>query len=157
MKIAYLLAASLALSACSAMNETMDTMEGMSDAATGVAASNMKFEAAFNGGDAAGVAALYNADAVAMPPSAAIVEGRENIQALWQSYIDAGVADLDLNTVSLEDHGGSATERGTVSFTVPNKKGGRDSASGKFIVYWTRGDDGAWRLQWDIWNNNPAG
>jgi len=36
------------------------------------------------------------------------------------------------------------------------KDGARVPVSGKYIVVWQRGEDGAWRLYRDIWNMNPA-
>jgi hypothetical protein len=49
------------------------------------------FAAAFNGGDGAGVAALYAEDAAVLPPDGARVDGRDAIQAFWQGAIDGGV------------------------------------------------------------------
>jgi len=127
------------------------------DAAQGIAASNAAFEAAFSSGDAAGIAALYQLDAVVLPPDTDRIEGREAIQALWQSYIDAGLGDFDLMSDGLEVHDGAGVELGRFSVMAPDGKGGRVAVTGKYIVLWKRGDDGVWRLKWDIWNDNPAG
>jgi ketosteroid isomerase-like protein len=51
---------------------------------------------AFNGGDAAGVAAHYTSDARILPPGASRIDGRQGIQEFWQGFIDAKVADLTL-------------------------------------------------------------
>lgn len=152
MKPLVLIAAMATLSACSAME-----MEAEPDAAAGISASSAVFEAAFNSGDAAGVAALYTEDAVLLPPGAARVDGRDGVQALWQSYVDAKVTDIDLMTVSIDAHGDTATELGRFSIAVPDGKGGSMTVGGKYIVQWKLGADGVWRLQWDIWNNDPAG
>jgi ketosteroid isomerase-like protein len=44
-----------------------------------------------NGGDAAGVAALYEGDAVFAYPADRPTRGREAIQAIYQRMVDAGV------------------------------------------------------------------
>ncbi|MCU9848496.1 DUF4440 domain-containing protein [Defluviimonas sp. D31] len=118
---------------------------------------NAAFEAAFNGGDAAGVAALYSADAVLMPPDMAMVNGREGAEALWAGFIEAGATDLDLTTVTLDLAGDMANEIGTFTLSVPDGNGGMQSVAGKYIVIWKRDEAGAWNLHWDIWNADPAG
>ena len=150
MKSFVFAAALTALSACAVTDEG-------SDPAAGIAASNTNFEATFNSGDAAGLAALYTVDAALFPPDMAQIDGREGIQALWQSFIDGGVSDIDLNTVELEVHGDSASEVGTFTLTAPDGEGGRVTAGGKYIILWQLGEDGVWRLHRDIWNGTPAG
>ena len=137
MKPFILIAAVASLSACSAME-----MEAEPDAAAGIAASSAVFEAAFNAGDAGGVAALYTADAV---------------KALWQSYVDANLSEFDLTTVTLDVQGDTATEMGRFSLAAPDGKGGSVTVGGSYIVLWKLGADGVWRLHWDIWNDDPAG
>ena len=150
MRMILLAAAVAALSAC-------ESMDRGPDAAAGIAASAERFEAAYNSGDAAAMAALYTPDGAVLPPDTARIDGREGIQALWQGYMDAGVEDLALETVELEAHGASASEVGTFTLTAPDGAGGRVTAGGKYIVLWQRGEDGIWRLHRDIWNGSPAG
>jgi uncharacterized protein (TIGR02246 family) len=123
----------------------------------GVAATNAKFEAAFNAGDAAGVAALYTAEAVVMAPNYARIRGRRAIQGLWQKFFDAEITDIDLKTLELEVDERHASEYGTFSFTAPDGKGGKVTLKGKYIVLWRQDNDGVWRLHRDIWNNDPNG
>ena len=126
------------------------------DAATGIAETSERFEAAYNAGDAAAMAELYTEDGALLPPGAARVDGRDGIAALWQGYMDAGVQDLALETLEVEDRGDRASEVGTYRLTAPDGEGGRVAARGKYIVLWQRGDDGVWRLHRDIWNATPA-
>ena len=113
------------------------------------------FEAAFNRGDAAAVASHYSANAVVLAPGAARIVGREGIQVLWQDYVDAGVKDLRLTTVELDGQGETANEIGTYSLSAPDANGGMVQSSGKYVIIWKTGDDGVWRLHWDIWNDMP--
>lgn len=150
MKTFVFAAALTALSACAEIEEVPDP-------AAGIAASSIVFETTFNSGDAAGLAAIYTADAALLPPDMAQIDGREGIQALWQSFMDAGVSDIDVTTVELEVHGNSASEVGTYTLTAPDGEGGRVTAGGKYIILWQLDEDGVWRLHRDIWNGNPAG
>lgn len=146
--------------ACAAVLAVLSGCEAMEtgpDAAAGIATSLEQFQAAYSSGDAAALASLYTEDAAVLPPDAERIDGREDIQAMWQSFMDAGVADLELETVELRPHGDSASEVGTFTITAPDGQGGRVTVGGKYIVLWREGEDGVWRLHRDIWNDNPAG
>jgi uncharacterized protein (TIGR02246 family) len=129
----------------------------MAQGLTGINATNAEFQAAFNRGDAPGLAKLYTADSLLMAPNYGRIKGRRAIEGLWQNFFDAGVSDIDLNTLELEVTGNKASEVGTFSLTAPDGKGGRVTANGKYIVLWRRDGDGIWRLHRDIWNNDPGG
>lgn len=115
-----------------------------------------KFAEAFNGGDGAGVAALYTEDAALLPPGEARVDGRAAVQAYWQGAIDAGISDLTLEAVEVEESGDLAMEVGAFSLAVPGEGDQTTTVFGKYIVVWKKGADGVWRLYRDIWNANPA-
>ena len=86
--------------------------------------------------------------ATALPAIAA--EDAEAIGKLWQSVIDSGAKDLQLE--ALEVGAGPdkmAYEVGRVMLTTPD-----GPAEGKYIVLWKQDDDGTWRLHRDIWNMN---
>jgi ketosteroid isomerase-like protein len=129
---------------------------GMADEAA-IAERVASFEAAFNAGDAAGVAAHYSTDAVIMPPDVATIHGRDGAEALWTGFIEAGASDLDLTTVMLEVKDAEAHEMGSFSINVPDGNGGTMAVKGKYVIVWTQDDAGVWNLNWDIWNNDPAG
>jgi uncharacterized protein (TIGR02246 family) len=116
---------------------------------------NAKFEQALTAGDAAAIAALYAEDAVMFPPASPPVEGRANIQALWQSFIDAGVTSLDLNATEIASSGDLAYDLGTFSITTKTDSG-EMPGSGKYLVVWHKSADGTWQLYRDIWNEDAA-
>jgi uncharacterized protein (TIGR02246 family) len=120
-----------------------------------IAKRTSSFEAAFNRGDAAAVAAHYLPDATVLAPGATRIDGRAEIQNLWQSYVEAGVKDLQLTTVDLENHGETANEIGTYSLSAPDGNGSRVQSSGKYVIIWKTDDIGVWHLYWDIWNDMP--
>ena len=106
----------------------------------------------FNAGDAPGVAALYASDAALMPPGVARIDGRDGIQQYWQGMLDAGVGDLSLKILEVEEAGDSAVDVGVISATAPGDGDDRVALTGKYIVLWRRDADGNWRLNRDIWN-----
>jgi uncharacterized protein (TIGR02246 family) len=122
----------------------------------GIKAASAEFEHAFNSGDGAAVGALYTDDAAVLPPDGARVDGSAAIAEFWQGAIDAGLKDLDLQTVEVLDAGDLAVEVGKVSLTTTGSVGKAVPVAGKYVVVWQRGDDGSWRLHRDIWNLDPA-
>lgn len=107
---------------------------------------------AFNGGDAAGVAAQYTSDAQILPPGAGRIDGRQAIQEFWQGLVDANVGDLVLRSDEIEDFGSQAAEVGTVTASAPGDGDARVQLTGKYLVLWTQNTSGAWQIHRDIWN-----
>lgn len=115
-----------------------------------ITAQNAAFEAAYNAGDSAGVAAFYTEDAIALPPGSPMVEGREAIEAMWQGAIDSGFKDLKLNALEIVVVGDTAYETSTYDGMA-----GDVPAPGKYVVVWQK-VDGVWLLHRDIWNDSPV-
>jgi uncharacterized protein (TIGR02246 family) len=128
----------------------MTTSAGIRDA---IAAANEKFMAAFNGGDAAGLAALYTEKGQLLPPNSDFVTGQQAIQGFWQALMDMGIKEAKLEIVETEDHGDTATE--VSKFTLYGE-GGQVLDKGKYIIIWKH-EDGQWKLHRDIFNSSmPA-
>ena len=125
------------------------------NAQEGIEASNKRFEAAFNQGDAAGVAQCYTSDAALLPPGEARVEGRAAIQQYWKGAIDAGFRQLTLKAVEVAEGKDMAVEVGSWSIVGPDAKGVEQPASGKYLVLWHHASEG-WQLHRDMWNDDPA-
>lgn len=118
-----------------------------------IASANERFMAAFNQGDAAGVAALYTEDGQLLPPNSHSMRGRQAIQTFWQGAMDMGIKSATMETVEVEGHGDTAIE---VSTYTLQGEGGQMLDKGKYIVIWKR-EDGQWRLHRDIFNSSqPA-
>ena len=118
-----------------------------------IAAANREFVAAFNGGNAAGVAALYTEDGQLLPPNADVMAGKEAIQAFWQGAMEMGIASAQLEIVQVEDLGDTVTE---VSRYTLCGADGQVLDQGKYIVIWKR-EKGQWKLHRDIFNSSvPA-
>jgi ketosteroid isomerase-like protein len=115
-----------------------------------IEAEGKKFTAALKKGDAAAVAAMYTADAQAMPPNEEIVQGRAAIQKLWQGTIDAGFRDFSFEVLEVEKKGDSIYEVGKYKL---NGADGKQADHGKYLVVWKR-QGGQWKLHRDIWNSS---
>jgi uncharacterized protein (TIGR02246 family) len=109
-----------------------------------------RFMAAYNRGDARGLAALYTPDGEIMPPNTEAVTGHPALENLFKGFWDAGDTVIKLETVEAEGSGDIAYEVGnyTLSGTA-----GKINDQGKYIVVW-RKVDGHWKLHRDIFNSN---
>ena len=115
---------------------------------------NQRFAKAYNSHDAAGVAAVYTADATTLPPYSKMLQGRAAIRESNQKEFTAGLKDLRLSTVSLEVHDDFAYEIGKYSITLPPSDGKVMKDSGKYLVIWQKQGDGSWKIYMDIWNSS---
>ncbi len=124
---------------------------GASSAVTeSIASANQAFMAAFGDGDTTGMAALYTAEGQLAPPNSEVVAGTEGIAGFWQAVIDMGLKGAKLETIELEEYGGTAVEQGRYQLMDAD---GAVADHGKYIVIWKRdGDD--WKLHRDIWNTS---
>lgn len=118
---------------------------------------NLQFAEIFKRGDAAGVAALYTADARLMPPGVPMLSGAEAITNFWQAAMNLGIKEATLESIDVETSGDDlATEVGKFTLSIETPGGGRVAQTGKYIVLWKQ-DSGAWKLHADIWNMDVPG
>ena len=116
-----------------------------------IRSANRKFMEMFDRGDAAGVAALYTADAKLMPPDTQVVNGTEAIRSFWQGAMNMGVKEAKLETMEVESRDDLAYEIGKYTLIIRPKEGENSTSSGKYLVVW-KNRDGRWKLHVDIWN-----
>jgi uncharacterized protein (TIGR02246 family) len=142
-----------------------DAPPGGADAATAplsaadqaaIRATDTAFVTAADAGDAAGLAALYLADASLMPPNAATVQGREGIQKFWGAFVDAYRISLTLTADEAEGHGDLAYSRGryTLDLTPKAKGAAPEHDVGKFLEILRRQPDGTWRYAVDMYSSD---
>jgi uncharacterized protein (TIGR02246 family) len=114
------------------------------------------FEALFNAGDAAGLAACYAHDARLLAESTELLRGRAAIEQFWRHAIERARSAGAVRTISLDEvtsSGGLGYALGTVTVRIPN--GPRLTT--KYAVIWQRDPDGRWRLAVDSSSPNPPG
>lgn len=125
----------------------------LADAATDRASElNAQWDAAFNRGDAEAVAAFYAEDAVLSPGNGEVVQGREAIRDLFQSFIDNGVHSHAIEVVE-------AHLSGDVLYQVAEWQAQGENAEGDPIAFggilsntFRRNADGTWRSHQHVWN-----
>ena len=129
------------------------TESGTSEVQSAIGAGVERFMAAFNRGDAAGLAALYTEGAQCLPPNGDFVTGRPAIAGFWQAVMDMGIKEAQIEILEVEAHGDTATE---VSKFALLGEGGQVLDQGKYIVIWKE-EAGQWKLHRDIFNSSlPA-
>ncbi|MGH6719148.1 MAG: YybH family protein [Alphaproteobacteria bacterium] len=112
-----------------------------------------QFAAAFNRGDAAGVAALYTRDTLYLVPDAAMAKGRKAMQAAVQRGIDSGWRNMKFTSVQAGSDGDLAYHIGKLAVDVPTATGKRRE-KGKFIDIYKRQKDGSWMIHATIYNSD---
>jgi len=109
---------------------------------------------AFNGGDAAGVVAVYREDARMLPPNAEIISGRADLEAFCKEFIQTG-AQLTFETLTVHESPDLCASVGTYVMTFPAGSGVPND-HGKFVEVWVR-ENNTWSIADDIFNSDlPA-
>jgi ketosteroid isomerase-like protein len=80
------------------------------------------------------------------------VSGRKAIEEFWRTAANAlGLTDATMKTIDLQVAGETAYEVGEADLKFSSGQ-----AKVKYLLVWTRGRDGQWRLHRDIWNSMPT-
>jgi uncharacterized protein (TIGR02246 family) len=112
------------------------------------------WENAANAKDAVGVAALYAEQATLLPPGQPAIKGRENIQAFWKGFFDAGASDAKIKSTEIHGAGPFVYEIGEFSAMMPQPTGGTAPGTGKYLVVYERQSDGKLKMLADMFNSN---
>jgi ketosteroid isomerase-like protein len=113
-----------------------------------------QFLTAVNEGDAAALARMSTERAILLPPNAEMIEGREAIKEYWRSVFAAGLKDVSVRTVRVDEYcRDGAREIGRVRLNAPMP---RDVLEGKYVIVWRKIGE-SWLLDSAIWNfTRPA-
>jgi ketosteroid isomerase-like protein len=150
----FLLAFSLALSAVSSAFGQMPKMKADLDR---LGPMDARFSDAYKRGDFQTIGMMYDEHAIAFPPDADMVMGRQAIQDLWKSASDSGVKSLDLTVLGAESSGNYMIETGRALLRVQPAGKPETTQSVKYVVVWKKQKDGSWKIYRDIWNGMAAG
>ena len=115
----------------------------------GLNAMQDQWQAAFDAGDAAAVAAIYAANGKVHPPNGKSVMGRRAIEAFWVGFISS-VGGAALNATDVYADGDVGYKFGTYMITDQT---GAPADVGKYIEVW-RYIDGRWQMLHDIFNSD---
>jgi len=125
------------------------------DVRSEIEAVNQKWDDTFNRKDAAGLAALYTADAKLLPPAKVIISGTDDIKQFWEKSLQAGFADHTIKIIEVQTSGNLAYQASRWTVTGPGKDGGRVTIEGKLVSVLERQPDGTWKARLHSWNAAP--
>jgi uncharacterized protein (TIGR02246 family) len=117
-----------------------------------VKAYNDAWNAAFNRGEAAAVAALYTDDATVLPHTHDVIRGSGKIREFWTSVIGAGFKDHSIGLLDVHLDGNLACEIAKWSARGPGEGGQLQSYGGSLVNIYERQSDGSWKCRLHIWN-----
>ena len=103
----------------------------MEEVYSAIQAKNYNLAAAFERGDAAGVAAVYGEDAVLMPPNMEMFRGRAAIQSFWQRGISMGFGDIKFEPLEVDAREDMAYEIGRFQRQIKSVQGNTITQGGK--------------------------
>jgi uncharacterized protein (TIGR02246 family) len=113
--------------------------------------------AADNSSDIAAVSDLYEDEAVWLPPSGPVVEGKAVILARYKTSFDQLKLEYSELSVETQIGGDWAFDRGFVRGTATPKDGSATrTTSDKYIMILHRGKDHRWRIARLMWNPAEA-
>jgi len=113
---------------------------------------HQRWNAAFNNGDAAAVAALYTEDGTVLPHTHTVVRGREAITEFWSSLISAGVKDHGIELLDAHEAGEIAYANGKWWATGLGDNGKSQQFGGTIVTILRKQTDGTWRTCLHTWN-----
>jgi len=107
---------------------------------------------AFEQGDAALAASLYEPGARLLPPGAAVITGEDAVREFFEKRFAGGSDGGVLETVRMDDYGDVAVEEGRYG----RRAGEQLLDSGKYLAVFRRQPDGTWRWATDMWNSDAG-
>lgn len=113
------------------------------------------FECAVRAGDSARlVEACYAATGRLVPPNGLGVRGLDQIRACWRSILDAGLADVMLDTPDVVSTGDVAYGIGRHALVYRPAEGGAVRDAGRRVLAYRRQTNGNWAVTADIWTSD---
>jgi ketosteroid isomerase-like protein/ribosomal protein L37E len=97
---------------------------------------------------------LYTADAMVLRPNVTAVRGAAAIREFFFSALDAGLGEVELESLRTELLGDIAFEAGRCKMLVPVAMGKRREERGKYLIVLVRKSGGEWKLAADCWSSD---
>jgi ketosteroid isomerase-like protein len=99
---------------------------------------------------------LYSADATLIRSSVQPVRSLPAIRAFLVSLLEAGLGDVEMESLRLEVMGDIALDLGRCKMLVPVAMGKRREERGKYLIVLVRQPAGNWRILADCWSADLA-
>jgi ketosteroid isomerase-like protein len=97
---------------------------------------------------------LYAADAMVLRPNVTAVRGAAAIREFFFSALDAGLGEVELESLRMELMGDLAFDAGRCKMLVPVAMGKRREERGKYLIVLVRQSGGEWKLAADCWSSD---
>jgi uncharacterized protein (TIGR02246 family) len=119
--------------------------QALDSAAADIGRARLAFETALRSGDAAAAASIYADDATLLAPAADLLHGRTAIERFWRTGVEAGIEQVELVVLYLQQRGDIAFEVGEYALRVAPESGGTVVDRGRYLVVHRIEADGSWR------------
>ena len=124
---------------------------------TAIEAMSKARAAAFNEGNAADIALHFTDDAILMAPGQPASQGKDAVQAYYQSVFDTYHTSLTSYYDEVKVDGDLAYGQGFAEVILTPRAGGEPlSSTAKYLNILQRQPDGSWKTTHDIWNSNET-
>lgn len=122
-----------------------------------IAATNADFIKAFNEDNITKIPSFYTPGAILMPPNSSKYNGRAAVKEYYRANFPL-LSDFTSSTSNITViEGKTAYEDGSYVLTIM-LPGATDPMvdRGKYLYVWQKGEDGRWRLQYNMFNSDLA-
>lgn len=116
---------------------------------------NQQWNQALNQGNVTQLLALYDENATVSPGNGAIVEGHDEIIALFSGFIDSGVHNHQIETVDVMATEQQITQLAHWQAEGTDAQQQPTSFGGVLVTVLEKQADGDWTLQSHVWNMKP--
>ncbi|OUR73537.1 hypothetical protein A9Q78_03875 [Methylophaga sp. 41_12_T18] len=113
---------------------------------------NNTWNATFNKGDAKAVAQLYSEHAILSPGNGQILKGQQQVETLFQSFVDGGVHNHGIDIVESYREGNTLYQVAKWQANGQTKEGETPTFGGVVTLVSKLNDQGEWKLQLHSWN-----
>jgi ketosteroid isomerase-like protein len=97
---------------------------------------------------------LYAADALVLRPNVPLVRGTAAIREFFFALLDAGMGEVELETLRAEVLGDTAYDAGRCKSLVPVALNKRREERGKYLLLLNRAPGGDWKIVADTWSSD---
>ena len=115
------------------------------------------FAAAMRRGDAAAAASIYADDATLLAPAVDVVRGRSAIERFWQTGVETGITEVELEALDVQRSGELAFEVGRYALRVAPEAGTPVVDRGRYLIVHRVQPDGHWRRAAEMFSSDTEG
>ncbi len=98
--------------------------------------------------------AFYATDALVLRPNVSPLRGSSAIREFFFSALEAGLGDVEMETLRVELFGDVAYETGRCKMLVPVAMGKRREERGKYVIIFAKQKGGEWQAIVDSWSSD---